>query len=162
MPFKTDAHGLAFKCNDIKMTGGRHTWGMKLSQLARQHGQVSIITYSLPSLDYVAQQLGRRPWSIDIIAHKKFLKQAERIKRDFPSIRIAVKDEVHSKVALISPETVIVSSANFGDSQWHETSMSVHSDEAYGWYFANVFLPLWDKAIEIRPRMSRVNKGKSK
>jgi hypothetical protein len=100
-------------------------------------------------MDYVRTQLGRRPENILIIAHSKFTDRARAIKSEFPLIRVATKDDVHSKVLMIAPGTVVVSSANFGSSHWHETSLSVHSKEAHDWYVDNVFSKLWDQCTEI-------------
>lgn len=143
MAFKTDTHGLAFKCNDIKITSNSHTWAMKLSQIARQRGRLRIITYSLPRPDYIHDVLGKRPSNIQIIAHSKFRQNATNIMKRFRDIDIRVHDEVHSKVVLIEPQTIIVSSANFGSSRWHETSISLHSQDAHDWYVEHMFNPLW-------------------
>lgn len=153
MAFHTDGWGLAFKCGDAKITAGAHTWAMKLSQLHRQEGTVRIITYSLPRMDYVREQLGRRPKDILLIAHAKFLAEATAIRMEFPGVRVALNEEVHSKVLLIEPHTVYVSSANFGRSKWHETSIGMHSKEAHDWYVANAFAPLWDKSTEVLPEV---------
>jgi hypothetical protein len=83
------------------------------------------------------------------IAHSKFLNRATDIRREFPDIRVAVQDQVHSKVLLIAPQTIIVSSANFGDRDWHETSVSFHSKEAHDWYVEKVFEPLWERCHEV-------------
>jgi hypothetical protein len=155
MAYKTDNHGFAFKCGDIKITGATSSWGMKLSQLYKQEGIVRIITYSLPDLAYVKKQFERRPQDIFLIAHTKFQGRAQQIKRHLPSIHIAVHREVHSKVLLIEPQTVYISSANFGDSKWHETSIGLHSQEAHDWYVTNQFTPLWDTCCEVEPYMTR-------
>jgi hypothetical protein len=47
--------------------------------------------------------------------------------------------------------TIIVSSANFGDSDWRETSVSFHSKEAHDWYVKNGFGPLWERCQEVLP-----------
>ena len=60
-----------------------------------------------------------------------------------------MQDQVPSKVLLIAPQTVIVSSANFGDSDWHETSVSFYSTEAHDWYVEKVFAPLWEQCQEV-------------
>jgi len=149
MAYKTDVHGLAFKCNDVKISGHTSTWGMKLSQLYKQQGIVRIITYSLPNFEYIKQQFERRPYDIFLIAHMKFHNRARQIKMAFPRVRLALHREVHSKVLLIEPHTVYISSANFGDSGWHETSIGLHSKEAYDWYLETQFAPLWDSCDEI-------------
>lgn len=149
MAFKTDGGGIAFKSTDIKLTGEASTWGTRLSQLSKQSGLLRLITYSLPKLSYVEEQLGRRPNKIFVIAHKNFEASARDIKDRFPDIRIAIAPNVHSKVLLIEPNTIWISSANFGDSGWHETSIGVRSAEALDWYVNSVFNPLWNRCREI-------------
>lgn len=147
--FKTDMHGIAFKCDDAKLTVGSSTWGMRLSQLARQDGIVRIITYSLPDMRYVREQLGRRPTDMYLVANSKFIERAWEIKREFPNIRVAHKDNVHSKVCLIEPHTIIISSANFGNShKWHETTVSFHSKDAHDWY-VDAYESLWSGSQEL-------------
>ncbi len=131
MAFKTDGGGLAFKCNDAKLCVGASTWATRLSQLGRMKGVVRIITYSLPEMDYVSEQLGRRPYDIFLLAHTKFLSRAKQIRQQFPLIRVVVHPEVHSKVLLIAPRTILISSANFGSSGWHETTIGFQSKEAH-------------------------------
>jgi len=151
MAFKTDSGGIAFKSSDIKLTGGASTWGTRLSQLSKQSGVVRLITYSLPNLAYVEKQLGRRPNNIFVIAHEKFENQGRDIKVRFPDIRVAIAPNIHSKVLLIEPNTVWISSANFGDSGWHETSIGVRSADALDWYVKGIFDPLWNLCREIGP-----------
>lgn len=150
MTFKTDGHGIAFKCNDIKITGDTHTWAMKISQLYRQTGIMRIITYSLPNIGYVKKQFERRPKDIFLIAHSSFQDKAEKIKEMFPDIRIALHKEVHSKVLLIEPNTIYISSANFGNSGWHEANIGLHSKEAHDWYLNHQFIPLWEVSTEVK------------
>jgi hypothetical protein len=146
MAFKSDGYGIAFKSNDIKIQTNGHTWGMKLSQIYRQPGQIRIITYSLPDIEYVANLFSKRPTGIFMIAHAKFENKARRILDTFNEIKIALNSTVHSKILLIHPNTVVITSANFGDSHWHETSISIHSSIAHDWYVENAFTPLWDKS----------------
>jgi len=149
MAFKTDGGGVAFKCTDAKLQTKASTWATRLSHLGREKGVVRIITYSLPDINYVQVQLGRRPRDILLIAHSEFRNRALRIKLKFPAIRIAVNAQVHSKVLLIAPHTITISSANFGDSTWHETSVSFHSKKAHDWYASEVFDPLWQSSQEV-------------
>ena len=71
------------------------------------------------------------------------------IKAGFPLIRIAVNDFVHSKVLLIEPRTLYISSANFGQSKMHESAVGLHSKEAHDWYVANRYTRLWETSWEI-------------
>lgn len=149
MAFKTDHSGLAFKCSDIKLATRAGTWGTRLSQLKNQNGTARIITYSLPRIEYVKEQLERRPGNIYLIAHEKFQAQAQAIKSSFPRIEVAVHRGVHSKVLLIEPVTIWISSANFGDNGWHETTIGLHSKDAHDWYVENMFKPFWDECTMI-------------
>lgn len=135
----------------MKLQANASTWATRLSQLARQKGTVRIITFSLPDMNYVRVQLGRRPRHILLIANSKFEDRATDIKKEFPDLRVAVHNKAHSKVLLVSPNTVTISSANFGDSNWHETSVSFHSKEAHDWYVKEVFNPLWSHSREVTP-----------
>jgi len=150
MPWANDAHGLVFKCSELKLyRNGGHTWAMKLSQLAKQKGTVRIVTYSLPDLDYAIKQLSRRPHSIYVVCHSKFISRAREIKTALPDIRIRTCNDVHSKVYLIEPKTIYVGSANFGNSHWHETIIGVRSKKAHDWYVTNSFEPLWNRCREV-------------
>ena len=144
MAWKNDEHGIVFGSSEIKMyRNGHHTWAMKLSQISKSKSVVRIVTYSLPNLDYTQEQLGRRPQSIFVVCHSKFLIKAKQLKSEFPGIEIAVNSFVHSKVCMIEPSTIYVGSANFGLSDWHETIVGVRSKAAHDWYLENSFIPLW-------------------
>ena len=148
MTYKTDNGGVAFKANDAKLYFAGSTWGMKLSQLNRQSGVVRIVTYSLPDMAYVKQQFERRPYDIWIICHTKFIDRAETLKRTFPDVRIAVRNDVHAKVLLIEPSTLYVTSANFGASHWIESGIGIHSKPAHDSALAT-FENVWSGSREI-------------
>jgi len=149
MGWKDDGHGKLFKTNEAKLYGPSHTWAMKLSQLNRQSGIVRIITYSLPDLDYTVNLLGKRPNDIFLICHSKFSDKANLLVSALPGIKVAVRNDIHTKILLLEPSTIYITSANFGQSGWHETTMGVRSTEAHAWYVANVFNPLWDSSKTI-------------
>jgi phosphatidylserine/phosphatidylglycerophosphate/cardiolipin synthase-like enzyme len=145
-----DIFGLVLKASEIKLYfNGDHTWAMKLSQLSKQDGTVRIITYSLPDIEYVIDQIGKRPHNIFIICHSKFIENAKKIKGIFHDIRIAVNDSVHSKVCLIEPDTIYIGSANFGHSGWHESIVGIRSKEAHNAYVEESFDKLWELSNEI-------------
>lgn len=84
MAWNDDSFGAVFKSHEVKLFfNGDHTWAMKLSQLSKQDGTVRIITYSLPDLEYVKEQIGRRPNNIFIICHSRFEDRAREIKAAF-------------------------------------------------------------------------------
>ena len=152
MGWKDDVHGKLLKSGEIKLYfNGGHTWRTKLSQLAKQKGKVvRIVTYSLPDMKSIDGILEKRPSDIFLICNEKFIKDAQRIKIKFPKIRIATYAKVHSKVVLIEPDTVYVSSANFGNSGWHETSIGIRSKTAHDEYVKNSFDKLWDISVELK------------
>lgn len=146
-----DSHGKTFKTSHAKLYYSRHTWAMKLSQLAKQTGTVRIITYSLPRTDYIINLLSKRPGgsNIFLICHDKFRVQAKAIKFSLPRLRIATNLKVHSKIVLTEPETISVTSANFGESGWHETTVTFKAKDAHDAYVLNSFDVLWASSAEI-------------
>jgi hypothetical protein len=140
-----NSHGILIKPSECKVYDYSHSWGMKLSQLARQKGWVRIVTYSLPSLDYIKQQFERRPFDIWLLANTQFRERALEIKQLFPKVEVALFDKIHAKVLSISPSTLYVGSANFGASHWYEMSIGVRSIEAHD-HFVDQFDRLWDAA----------------
>ena len=84
-----------------------------------------------------------------LICNSKFSDKAKIIKDRFPKISIAINDEVHSKLCLVSPKTVFVGSSNFGLSGWHEVEIGIKSEKAYNYYVENTFIPLWKDSTEI-------------
>ena len=143
MSFKTDNGGEAIRINDAKLFfGDNSTWAVRLSQLAKVKSNVYISTFSLPDLPYAQKILEKRPRDIFIIAHSMFYAKALAMKDAFPDIRIALRDNIHAKMVLTEPETVWLSSANFGRSGWIEHGIGMHSPEAFDFYknaFDNTF-----------------------
>ena len=135
MKAKTDTDGEAINIKDAKLFfGDNSTWATRLSQLAKVKGNVYISTFSLPDLPYAQEILEKRPRDIFIIAHSMFNTKALAIKDAFPDIRIALRDDIHAKIVLAEPETVWLSSANFGRSGWIEHGIGMHSPEAFEFY----------------------------
>lgn len=148
---KNDIHGIVFRPSEIKLYyNGSHTWAMKLSQIHKQ-GFVRILTYSLPDLRRIDDLLKRRPDNISLICHSKFKQQALQLAINFPNINIAINETLHSKIVLIEPDTIFVTSANFGYSSWHETTVGIRSKIAYDAYVLNSFQPLWESSQILHP-----------
>lgn len=136
MPFKTDAGGVAVRLNDAKLyvSASASTWNTRLSQIGNISGKVIICTYSLPDIDYIQKILDKRSENVTIIAHEKFRKKAMQLKAIYPSLKIYLKSDVHAKIVLVEPQTVWLSSANFGSSGWFEQTIGIHSRTAYDFY----------------------------
>lgn len=151
MSWNNDQHGLVFKSSEIKLYAPSHSYAMKISQIWRQKGMMRIMTYSLPSIAYVHEQLGRRPYGIQIICHEKFHDRAVGIKNKFHEIAIRTSPTMHSKVILIEPKTIYIGSENFGSSGWTETCIGVRSGDAHDWFIDHVFNKCWYAAREVTP-----------
>lgn len=149
MAFSDDNGGFAFSCNDAKMCICASTWNTRLSQLGKVLGPVRILTGQLPDVEYLGQIISKRPYDIFIVAHTTARKEAELLKLQFPSIRIALHDKNNAKVVLLPPATIWVSSADFGKSKMNETTVGLHSIEVYDRTVETVFNKAWSEAREL-------------
>jgi phosphatidylserine/phosphatidylglycerophosphate/cardiolipin synthase-like enzyme len=153
---------LSFGCKKLQLLTTRQAVMKLLYEGAKDGHDLRIITYSLPKakqgIDYIYGFLSRpKPPRVRIIAHSKFEKQAREINSEFSeNVQIRIQEAVHSKVLLIAPDIVVVGSANFGDGDWHETSVLIESSQAYEWYFRHEWNKMWKTAEDfdkpIRPR----------
>lgn len=98
MTFKDDHGGFAFSCSDGKFCICASTWGTRLSQLGKVVGPVRIITELLPDTDYIKNIISKRPSDIFIIANISARENAKIIKEAFPSVRIALHQNINAKV----------------------------------------------------------------
>ena len=130
MSFNTDAGGTAINAK-IKVFGSATTWNTRLSQIARVKGEVIICTYSFMDLDYIKQILDKRFKMVTIIANSKFQNEAQKLKNTYPTLRMLLSTKMHSKMVLIHPETVWITSANFWKSTNFESTVGIKSKEAY-------------------------------
>lgn len=146
--YKTDAGGIALKCNDMKITFGEFNWKTKLSLCSRPSASVCIETYSLPRVNYIEELLEKGNNSIRIIANENFSDKAKAICEKFSNVQIRLLPHIHSKLAIVSPCTVLLTSANFGESKWIESGVSMHSNTAYAEALAG-FESLWKTAQKI-------------
>lgn len=131
---KTDNGGLATTARVKVSLGKGSTWATRLSQIGKSSGEIIICTYSLPNLDYMSQILDKRS-DITIVCHKKFQEKASILQQKYPRLNIILKSDIHAKMVLIQPETVILSSANFGSSGWLEHTITVKSESVYSYYY---------------------------
>ena len=148
MSFKDDDGGFAFACEDAKFSIDASTWNTKLSQIKKISGEICIMTRLLPNPDYIEKILSKRPHDIFIIAHVDADNNAKKIKEKFPEVRIALHTKINSKVAFIAPETVWVSSADFGETKMIESAIGLHSATVHK-RGKDFFWREWKKAIEL-------------
>ena len=131
--FTTDHGGMALSIKDAKLSTSHtaSTWNTRLSQIGRSNKKIIICTYSLPSLEYLKKIFDKRTENITLIAHEKFADKANYLKELYPDLEIILKPDVHAKYVLIEPDTVWLSSANFGSSGWFDQTIGIHDKDAY-------------------------------
>jgi phosphatidylserine/phosphatidylglycerophosphate/cardiolipin synthase-like enzyme len=142
MTWKNDNSGLLGASNEIKAYLPSHSWGMKLSQLAKQGDSlVRIATYSL-NADYAHEVLQKRPRHVRLMCNDKFWRQAHQLARLTPGIEVRVVPDLHAKLVLIDPATVYVGSANFVPAMIQDPSIGVRGAQWHN-YYAAWFDRLW-------------------
>ena len=149
MVFSDDSRGFAFSCEDAKMSICASTWNARLSQIARVTGPILILTGSLPDPEYISQTLGKRPRDIFIIANTDAQREAGLLKLRFPDVRIALHRNNNAKVVLVAPDTVWVSSADFGKTTRIESAVGLHSSIVFKKTQESLFNRIWAEAAEI-------------
>ncbi|MDQ0086449.1 hypothetical protein J2W35_006831 [Variovorax boronicumulans] len=125
------------------------SWNTRLSQIARVIGPILIMTGTLPDPDYISQTLGKRPRDIFIIANAAAQREAKLLKLRFPDIRIALHRDNNAKVVLVAPDTVWVSSADFGKTTQIESAVGLHSSIVFKKTREILFNRVWAEATEI-------------
>lgn len=138
--FKTDSGGKALSIRDAKISVSHKcsAWSTKLNSIGCAKGDITIVTYSLPDTEYIENILNRRNGNLTLVFHEKFLSKANVLKRKYKNLKLYPMPDVHAKMVLIEPRTVLLSSANFGKSGWFEQTIGIHSEKAYEYYMGCV------------------------
>lgn len=71
------------------------------------------------------------------------------LKRGFPEVRIALHGNNNAKVVLVAPDTVWVSSADFGKTARIESTVGLHSSALFNKTRESFFNRMWAEATEI-------------
>lgn len=149
MAFTDDNGGFAFSCDDAKFSVCASTWNTRLSQLGKIQGALCIMTHHLPNPEYIARIIAKRPHNIFIIASQEARENAQKIKSQFPQVRIALHPKLNAKVVLVAPETVWVASSDFGETKMVESAIGLHSVAVYNRALESVFNVEWAKSVEL-------------
>ena len=150
MAFSDDNGGFAFACNDAKMSICASTWNTRLSQIGHVTGPIFIMTRLLPDTAYISQIIGKRPSNIFIIANIVAQASAQSLKRSFPNIRIVLHPKNNAKVVLVAPDTVWVSSSDFGKTDQIESAVGMHSEALYNRTLDALFNKVWTESQEVQ------------
>ena len=138
MSFRTDAGGFALKLNDVKLMAAESSWATRMSQIGKCPGGIIICTYSLPDVEYIMKILDKHPDNVVLVLHEKFRRSADLLKARYRGLHVYLRPDVHAKLVLIEPETVWLSSANFGRSGWFEQTIGIHDRRAFEFYFDQI------------------------
>jgi len=147
--FITDTTREKLKIKSGRLQVGPWTWNIALWWHLKTNRRIWICTYSLPDMHYIEKVLGKRPWGITLLANYRFLERAEEIKLAYPEIEVFLHYTVHAKFALVEPKTVILSSANFGNSDWTEWTVTLHSEDAFRFCLAE-FRKILSQAVVVK------------
>ncbi|MCF5736521.1 hypothetical protein [Pseudomonas syringae] len=149
MVFSNDNGGFDFACLDAKMSIGASTWGTRLSQLRRATGEILILTRDLADIGYITNILDKRPYNIWIVAHTDCIEAAQALKAARPWLRIAVHRDIGAKAVLVAPDTVWISSSDFGKTGKFESAVGFHSPSLYSQTRSHLFDKAWREAQEL-------------
>lgn len=149
MAFSDDGGGFSFSCDDAKMSICASTWSTRLSQIARVTGPIFVMTGLLPDTEYISQIIGKRPRDIFIVANIAAHREASLLKTQFPSIRIVLHSNNNAKVVLVAPDTVWVSSSDFGRTNQIESAIGLHSNNVYEKTLHSLFNRVWAESQEV-------------
>lgn len=149
MAFNDDGGGFAFECTDAKMSIGASTWATRLSQISKATGEILILTRSLPDIEFTIRILDKRPRDIWIVAHFDFVAQAKELKAARPWLHIAVHRDVGAKAVLVAPDTLWISSSDFGKATKLESAVGFHSAQLYSRTRAQLFEKAWAESQEL-------------
>lgn len=149
MAFATDHGGLAFSCEDAKLAHRASTWNTKLSQIGRVAGPIYVLTRNLRDVEYIRKIISKRPRELWLIAHEEARREANDLKMMFPSIRLALHPSSNIKAALVFPNTVWVSTSDFGKSSDEELAIGMHSEAVFNEIVDKIFRKLWSEAVEL-------------
>jgi hypothetical protein len=149
MAFSNDGGGLTFSCDDAKLSICASTWNTRLSQIARVTGPIYIMTGLLPDTEHISQIIGKRPRDIFIIANSCAEAEAKALKRSFPAVRIVLHHNSNAKVVLVAPDTIWVSSSDFGKTTKIESAVGMHSSALFNKAVESLFKRVWVEGVEV-------------
>lgn len=149
MSFSSDYGGFSFSCDDAKFSICASTWCTRLSQLGNSLGTIRVMTNLLPNTDYVSKIISKRPYDIFIIASSAAREDALIIKNNFPGVRIALQQKMNAKVVFVAPETIWVSSSDFGETKLIESAIGLHSAEVHDRAIEKLFNVQWEQSVEL-------------
>jgi len=134
-------------------------WGTEIIPLiSNKQVVVRVLGYSIYSHSGVGKNIfDQVQGHLYFIFNRKYEKDIVNLKYDVcgnehplsKKVSVAVHPDIHSKVILIEPDIMYVSSANFPCTASYETTIKIRSQEAHDTYARTVFDPLWSKSSDL-------------
>ncbi|WP_323530494.1 hypothetical protein [Xanthomonas campestris] len=113
-------------------------------------GPIFVMTGLLPDAAYISQIISGHPNNIFMIANSAASTSAQSLKKNFLKIRIVIHPNNNAKVVLVAPDTVWVSSSDFGKSEQIESAIGMHSEGLYKKTLDALFNKVWAESQEIK------------
>lgn len=136
MSLKTDCCGTALT-SDIKVCNPNTTWNTRLKPYRKN--DIIICTFSVSDVMYISKLLERHEGHVTIICHDKYSLKAIYLKNQFPHIDIFTNPHAHSKMILIEPGVVWLSSENIGRiSKNFDSAVAIDNEFVYDFYFKQI------------------------
>ena len=144
--FHDGENGKALMSGRVKIHNGyTSNWKERLQPSITAKGKdLIIVTYSLPHGDseLTRRLITERKGKTVIIYNSKFCQNPCIRYMEKAGIVLIPMDDVHAKMALISPDVVTVGSENFPFSDWYECGISVKDKAAYDYELETLSLYL--------------------
>lgn len=141
----------------MRLVASTYPWHPILSLARRGGTTLRLITHTLPELIWLAEQFpGITLAGVSLIADAHYQPQARLLKQAYPRLSITTHAKVHTKIALIAPDRVYLSSGNIGSCGNHDTTAELTSRVLHDWYLENVWLPLWLEGKEEEVALLKV------
>ncbi len=120
-----------------------------LAERLRRREPVRLMTYSLPDYSALVALFADAVAPVRLIAGERFRGRAELLKAACPKLDVALHPGTHAKIALLSPDVVIVGSSNLGDSGWIEADAACTSSAVYA-EAERLFEAAWRESERLR------------
>lgn len=144
--FHDGENGKALMSGRVKIHNGyKSNWKEKLQpSITKKDKDLIIVTYSLPHGDseLTRRLITERQGKTVIIFNSKFIQNPCLRYMEKSGVTLIPMDDVHAKMALISPDIVSIGSENFPYSGWFECGMSVKDKNAYDYMLESISLYL--------------------
>ena len=132
---KDGVGGKVLFSGNVKICDGyKSNWFERLqTAISQKDRDVIIVTYSLPMIDRrIAQEIFKNRTGKNILVYNSKFNDNPQLEllHEF-GIKLIPMEDVHAKIALVSPDNVHIGSENFTFSNWFESCVTIKNKTAY-------------------------------